>query len=684
MVVSRFGRWALLATSCLAATTTSYWSYSQDGQQPAAKSSGEDADKPVDDLDQLLDLKIEDLGRVQAVAPAFDVEVTSVTKTKSTIGKSPAAVYVVTQEMIRRSGVTTIPDALRMVPGLNVAQNSASRFAVSSRGFNGVFANKLLVMIDGRSIYTPAFGGVFWDVEDLILQDIERIEVIRGPGATVWGENAVNGVINIITKTAKETQGGLATAGGGNWDRNIMQFRHGGQVKDDVYYRVFGKYRDHESGWGSHDDWRQGRIGMRVDWLPEDGPDSITFIAQLYDGQVGRVIRNEPLATPPFIQNRITDEEPNGANILARWTHKLDDDGSWTLQAYYDRVRRIDGVLAYSMNVWDVDFQHDFKPLDDHHITWGIGNRFYVDNITHINPVAVSFSDRSIEFNRTGAFLQDEISLTDEMNLILGTKISYNDFSHFEYQPGARLNISLDDRHVVWGAVSRAVRLPTRIDNNIQLRQFAAPPFVYTQINGNPRMEAEDLLSFELGYRVQQSKTFSWDVSTFFNKYEDLSSVLPIGPMAGLPPTIPVQFANNGSGEAYGFELHGQADVTDNWHLNAWYALLRLDINGTGSDRSTETSSPRNTVFLMSTWDLTDKVEVDVIGRYVDQLASQNVPAYINMDVRLGYRPNEKWYLWLAGQNLLDSHHSEFNEGNGFISSSEVRRGVYGQVEYRY
>lgn len=629
-----------------------------------------------DDLDALLALELDDLGKVEAVAESFDVEVTSVTKGKSTIGKSPAAIFVINQDMIRRSGATTIPDLLRMVPGMQVARNNASKFAVSARGGNGVFANDLLVLIDGRSIYTQLFGGVYWEVEDLVLQDIQRIEIIRGPGATVWGANAVNGVINIITKSAKDTQGTLVTAGGGDQDKAITQFRHGTELGDDLYFRVWGKYRDHRDGQGiANDDWRFGRVGLRADWTPGTGPDTFTLLGQLYNGQQGTNAINEPIAAFPFLQNRIGEEESSGAHLLGRWTHLIDDVDSWTLQFYYDRVKRNDIADKFSLDIFDVDFQHRMAIDECQRITWGIGYRHYGDSVTTTNPSFINVLDTTREIERVGAFIQDEIELSDRFNLIVGSKFSYNDLSGYEYQPGVRLNFSPDETHSLWGAVSRAVRTPTRVEDDIFLSQLTAPGPVFGVITGNNRLQAEDLTAFEIGYRVQESETLAWDAALFWNRYEDQIGIIPAGAPAGVPPSFPLLFVNGAQGDAYGFELNGTWQAADNWRLRGWYSLLKLDNAGDGS-------SPQNTAYLMSSYDINDVMEFDVIGRYVDSLPAQGVDSYITMDVRLGFSASEDLYFSIVGQNLLDSAHREFNEVNALAVSSEVRRGVYAQVEW--
>jgi iron complex outermembrane recepter protein len=650
--------------------------------------SGDDNEAGDDELDALLDLEIDELGTVDAIAPTFDVEVVSVTKTRSTIGKSPAAVYVVTQEMIRRSGVTSIPDALRMVPGMQVARNNSSRWAVSTRGFNNVFANKQLVLIDGRSIYTQLFGGVYWEVEDVVLQDIERIEVIRGPGATLWGANAVNGVINIITKKSKDTQGTLVSSGGGDQDRHISQFRHGSELGKDFYFRVYGKHREHNEGFasggvGGHDDWRIGRVGFRADWEPQSQPDSVTVQGQIYSGQIGVYIANKATPIPPFTQTLIDDAEVNGGHLLARWNHEISDDAHWTLQVYYDRVQRRDITTHFSVDIFDIDFQNQFVIADDHRFTWGGNYRHYGDHVRPVDPFALGVNDSTREIERSGVFLQDEITLAQDWKMIVGSKFSYNDLSRFEYQPGVRLIHTPDENHAFWGSVSRAVRTPSRVSDDIMVRQFAAPPFVFAQIRGNDRLQAEDLMAYEMGMRVKESDHFSWDWAVYYNRFEDLVG-LSMGPISGLPPTFPLNFQDGGQGHVYGTELSAQWQVHEDWQLQAWYSLIRMHLDGTGLNASTEGNVPRSTAFLMSSWNLCERWELDLITRYSDHLPSRNVDSYIGLDVRVGFSPIENLNLSVVGQNLLRSHHTQFRETNGLPSPSEVRRGVFSQIDWRF
>jgi iron complex outermembrane receptor protein len=620
-----------------------------------------------------------------AAAPSMEQEVTTVSGQQSTVGRSPAAVFVVTQEMIRRSGATCIPEVLRMVPGLQVARTNSHEWAITARGFNtnvaGLFAsnNKLLVLIDGRTVYTPLYAGVNWDVQDLVLDDVERIEVIRGPGATLWGANAVNGVISIITKHAADTQGGLVRAGGGNFERGFGTARVGGQAADDVHYRVYGKW--FERGPTGHrigpefDDWRQGRAGFRTDWTPND-VDLITLQGDYYEGRNG-------VARSPVFNPSNEDEVVTGGNVLTRWTGTLSDDSDYSLQFYYDRADRENRNLTFGQQIdtCDVDYRYHFPFGYRHNIVCGAGYRTVSDKLTPLtSPTVVFFEPGSRSYYMASVFVQDEIALVhDELYLTLGTKLLNSTFAPFEVQPSARLLWSPETSWATWAAVSRAVRTPSRVENDLMLNLVPlSPPPV---IAFSESIESENLMAYEIGYREQPVEWFSWDVALFFNQYENLESFRNTPP---IPPGLPLTNANDNRGAGYGGELSAQVVMTPYWNLSGWYSFLGLQLEGgplsiqPGID--VEGSSPRNQAFLMSSHDLAENVQFDIIGRYVDDLAYQRVPHYISLDVRLAWHPIPDCEFAVVGQNLFDPQHSEFGGSPTRLPLNEIPRGVYGMV----
>lgn len=652
-----------------------------------------------DELDELLDLAegdVEQLARVNVVAPALELEVTTVSRQKSTIGRSPAAVFVITNDMIRRSGVRSIPEALRLAPGVQVARLDANKWAISIRGFNGRFANKLLVQIDGRSVYTPLFAGVFWDVQDVLLEDIDRIEVIRGPGATVWGANAVNGVINIITKSTEDTQGSYFHAGAGTEERGFAAARYGGRLSDDATFRLYGKWFERDTGGApngdAHDDWRQARGGFRVDWTPTC-VDRITLQGDYYDGSSGQRIFDAAPTMPPAFVNVIDDDfDVSGGNVLARWTHELGEGADWSLQMYYDRTERarVQSPFSEDRDTFDIDFQYRVPLGIDHKLIMGAGYRITSDSITNLPTIAFNPRERSV--NLFSYFIQDEVTLVDELLFLTGgSKFQHNDFSGFEMQPTVRLLWTPTERHSIWGAVSHAVRTPSRADDDVNVtllpqNQPPLPPPVFQIVSGNRSFESEELTAFELGYREQPTREFSWDLAVFLHEFRNLTGVMPGTPFGpGFPamgPTfLPLTVANNGDGFTYGFEVASTYEVSESWRVSGAYSFLRMDLD---SDDSVGTS-PRNQAYLMNSWDLTDDVQLDVIGRYVDSLSGMSIPSYLTADIRLGWQLTPDLELTLAGRHLLDAEHPEFGF-DGFTGNvaTQVQREFYGMVTWRH
>jgi len=621
---------------------------------------------------EFADQSLEDLARQDVVVPALQEVVSTVARQPSTVGRSPAAVYVVTPEMIRRSGAQTVADALRLVPGLNVAKRDANKWAISARGCNQRHANKLLVQIDGRSVYTPVFAGTYWDTQDLVLADIERIEVIRGPGATVWGPNAVNGVINIITKSAQDTCGVYAKAGGGSEENGFATARVGG-CQGDLAWRAYGKWFERDSGFAiggpAHDDWRQMRGGFRTDWTLNPC-DTVTLQGDAYAGMTG---------TTFFGYTRDVDK-PNGHNLLARWTRTIDDDSESSLQAYYDVYNRSGLTLDQHVETFDVDFQHRFPAGRRHNVIWGLNYRRIYDRLPPIPPSFVVFTPETATRQLYSAFLQDEMTLCeDALFLTLGSKFEKNDYTGIEVQPTIRLLWQPSDRAAAWGAVSRAVRIPTRRD-----RDRWTNPFVATY-GPSPAFGSEELIAYELGYRTQPTERFSWDLALFYNVYEDLRSWQQVG--FGFPPSY--IRVNDRRGDTYGVEWSCKYQVSDCWNVTGWYSFVQIQhqepLTTLPLSARTEGSTPHHQVFLMSSWDSLCDVEFDLMARYVDALPAQLVPSYISLDLRLGWRPTDHMDVSVVGQNLLDSQHLEFgNAGGEPTPLVEIQRGVYGMVTWSY
>jgi iron complex outermembrane receptor protein len=655
--------------------------------QPPDAAPGENAS--ADDLDSLLDAADQDiaqLGQVdvsassQSMAPALAEPVTSVSRQPSTVGKSPAAVFVVTQEMIRRSGVNNIPDVLRLVPGIEVARIDANKWAITSRGFNSLYARYMLVQIDGRAVYTQFFSGVFWDMQDLVLQDIERIEVVRGPGATVWGANAVNGVINIITKNARDTQGPLVTGGAGTEERGFSAVRYGGQVGNDFHWRAYGKQFERDGGYfvgEDFDDWRQARGGFRTDWTPTSD-DAVTVQGDMFDGDSGEST-TDAIPAFPFQATTSDDIHVQGQNAIVRWSHSIDDETSWSVQSYYDRYSRVAPDYDLQQETADVDFQYLFPVGDWHSVICGAGYRHIDDHLFGSFALSLDPAERSTDLY--SCFIQDEMTLVDDRWFFTaGSKFEHNDFSGFEYQPSVRLLWTPNEREAVWAAVSRAVRTPNRIDDDFTFHQLVAPGPTFVRFTGNRGLEAEDLLAFELGYRAQPTEAFSWDLATFYNDYTNLSGTTPTG-APFLDPTVPafivpMTLTNSLSADAYGAELASTYQVRSDWRLSGAYTLLYLDVHAGPTD-TTQGSSPHNQANLRSSWNLRPDMDFDLIGRYVDNLPAVGVESYVAMDARWAWRPWNNFEWAVVGRNLLDDRHAEFRDVLSGITGTEVQSEVF-------
>ncbi len=675
---------------------------------PASRAGGTLSDKaPAQpgSLDSLLEMADKDIGQLSQVRVAgatgsasLDMPVSSVSRQESTVGRSPAAVFVITNEMIRRSGAKEIPEVLRMVPGLDVAKIDSNKWAVSVRGFNHRFANKLLVRIDGRDVYTPLFAGTFWDVQDVLLEDVERIEVIRGPGATVWGANAVNGVINIITKNAQDTQGVYVEVGGGTYQQAFTSARYGGQIGDDLSFRLYGKWFDRAPGYLPGDEavdaWNQGRGGFRLDWNA-GADDTITFQGDYYNGYSGDQSLF-PAPVFPFSSRRTDSPHVDGGNALVRWKRIIDDKSDWTAKIYYDRTQRHypKYLFAEDRDTVDFDFQHRFPLGNYQELIWGLGYRFTADS-THDGLTALSFRPQERAANLYSCFLQDQIALSEDVwYLTLGSKFELNDYTGFEYQPTVRLLWTPSSRYSLWTAVSRAVRIPARYEDDGRL---LLPPIsifprpVFPLLLGNRSVESEQMLAYEAGIRGQPTDRLSWDFAMFYNDYEDLITLVQGPPMPGPGGVVflPRPFQNAMRGETYGFELAANYKVRPGWRLQAAYTMLRLDLHaaaGSVADAEVaEGQSPRNQVYLQSSWDLGCHWELDLIGRYADHLPAFGVSSYIVGDARLCWHCEKNLELSVVGRNLLKGPHQEFGNDpwTGTIHT-DVEPEVYGQLVWRY
>jgi iron complex outermembrane receptor protein len=676
------------------------WTTSSSSQAAAANQGGLDAGS----LDKLLDLAEKDVGQLSNVnvaghtgSPALDQPVSTVERQASTVGKTPAAVFVITNEMIRRSGAQTVPEVLRMVPGVDVAQISANTWAVSVRGFNSLFANKLLVQIDGRTVYDLTSGGVFWDVQQLILEDVERIEVIRGPGATVWGSNAVNGVINILTKKAQDTQGVFMQGGSGTQELGYTNARTGGRIGQDLYYRVYGQWfeRNHspDGSISTNDAWRQEHGGFRMDY-DASRSDAMVLEGDYYNGYSG-LTSTYALPTPPYSGSDNVDHV-SGEYILYSWKHTKDEDSDWTFQTYYNRIQRhalkVPIDFTCDRDLADMDFQHRFPLGTRNEIIWGCGYRFTQDSFPPPS-FQVSYDPQQRFDNYFTYFLQDQITLVENRwFFIAGSKFEHNPYTNFEYQPTARLLWTPDDRHSIWGAISRAVHVPVRFVDNGEFKSpvSSSPLPIFVDLLPDPGALSEDLLAYEFGIRVQATKKFSWDLAMFYNQYTNLETAQSgtpyLVPAVGPPDYIilPINHQFTGWGETYGAELATNYAINESWRMQLAYTYLRMFLrnNSTAPLVMQPGESPCNEVYLQSSWNLGDHWEFDLTGRYVDILSGgivpDAVPSYITMDTRLAWHKNKNLEVAVVGRNLGRGYFTEFLQG------TLVGPEVYGQVTWRY
>jgi len=623
----------------------------------------------------------------------MDIEITTASKKEEKLFKTAAAAYVITSEDIRRSGATSIMDALRMVPGLQVARINANKWAISSRGFNDEFADKMLVMIDGRSIYTPYYGGIRWDTHDVMLEDVERIEVIRGPGGTLWGSNAINGIINIITKNAKDTQGGLLTGGAGTEEEGSGAVRYGDKIDDKTYFRVYSKYFNRDdgtqpTGGSGMDGWDVFRGGFRIDSDPTE-KDHWTFLGDIYDGDIGQTGTAYSL-TAPISRSYTRENTITGADVLTRWKRTFSDDSDMILQLYYDRQERHEEVVTETLNTYDVDFQHRFPFADRHEITWGLGYRLHRHTVDGSFQYSLDPGQR--DMNTYSSFIQDRITLVeDELQLTVGTKAEHDHFCGFVFQPSARVLWTPDHRNAVWGSITLAEKTPNRHerDSTTSWGVFQVGPSLISQeAYGRDDVRCEDATAYELGYRTKPTDKLLLDVTGFLNVYDGIVASERLANISMPGYTIrPYEFGNNLDGETYGTELSATYQAMDNWRLNAGYTFLQMQIHPDGSsstrDATIEGQAPHNQLHLRSYLDLADDFELDCSLNYVDNLPSGDIPHYLRFDARLGWHTAKNLELSVVGQNLFDKRHSEFGaEGNQV--PTEAERALLVKLTYRF
>ena len=641
----------------------------------------------------LTSLSIEDL---------LDVEITSVSKRSERLVESAAAVYAISGEDIRRLGITTIPEALRLVPGVEVGQINQNAWAVSARGFNSRFARSLLVLIDGRTVYTPIFSGVFWDAQDTLLEDIDRIEVIRGPGATLWGSNAVNGIINIITKKASETQGTMVSTTVGDQGDYIVSARHGAQIGD-ASFRGYVKRRSFEEGASEtdvSDDWSDLRGGFRVDWNTDDDRDQIMLQADAYNATVGSVETLFSYAAPhTFLQDLDSDSE--GVSIVGSWSRRVSNKSGLSLQAYFDYAARelIGGGM--DTKTLDVEYQQNWEFTEDDQITWGLGLRS--SWIEQDNAMAFSFLKNEEQTNRYNAFLQGEFGFFDNaLRLITGAKVEHNEYTGWEVQPTVRLAYT-HDHYTFWTSVSRAVRTPSYAETNLAMLCVDILPPMSTLnptsmpldifVAGNSELKSENVLAYEVGLRGTLFSDVSFDLAAYYNTYDDVVSSTNIPtPFFIMDPVphlaVPLLLGNDEEIETYGFEAALRWRVNDKVQFDATYSYIDDDIDGVDVGAAEgglgAQGSPTHQVGLVAHINITPDLSFDIWSRYVDEIEGLGIDEYYDLDLRVAWEIIDGVELAVTGQNLIEEQRTEHVSSFIRTAGTDVERAVFGSVRFDF
>ncbi|WP_245738773.1 TonB-dependent receptor plug domain-containing protein [Nitrosomonas marina] len=636
----------------------------------------------------------------------MNIEVTTVSRQSQKLIDVASAIFVITSDDIRRSGATSIPDALRMAPGVQVARVGTDKWAVSVRGFNGLYANKLQVLMDGRSVYSPIFSGVLWEQQDTLMADIERIEVIRGPAATSWGANAVNGVINIITKKAADTQGTFLTAGGGSFEHGFIGARYGGEINAQTPFRIYAKgfTRDNTtalSGENIHNQWHSVRGGFRVDHAR--GNDEFTLQGDLFYLSKGDTLSRETIQLPSHIPTNGLRGHQEGGNIRFRWNRIFSEQNSILLQTYYDTNQtRLLPIGRTHDERFDIDFQHRFLLYGRHDLTWGANYRLYHNKISETE--LVKFTPAEQTNHLISAFIRDDLTLIpDRLLLSLGTRIEHNDFTGFEIQPNGRLMWTPNARNSIWMSVSRAVRTPSRAENDVtntvgQLDSagtFALPIPILLTLQGNSSFNSEKLIAYELGYRHQFSPQASIDIAGFINDYSQLRD-LSFGALTfstGLPQQfiLPATVNNQASALTYGFETSIDWRPLSSWRLQSSYSFLDMDISSNkelkrldpitgGADKI----SPQHQLSLRSNYDISEKLQLNLWLRYISKIAFYDIPDYVTMDAKLAFKPYKNIELFLVGQNLFAESHREFVADTIPSIPGVIPRGIYAGARWHF
>lgn len=643
------------------------------------------------DIDDLMNLSLKELTQIK---------VTSVSRKSEKANEAAAAITVVTQEDIKRSGANTIPEVLRIVPGVQVAQVDSNKWIVTSRGFpsSSQFSNKMLVLIDGRSIYSPIFSGVIWDEQMTPMEDIERIEVIRGPGSSMWGANAVNGIINIMTKSAQDTQGTLISSGFGSFEKTNQYLRHGDKLGEDFAYRVYGQHYDHNgskavNGSTRDDEWDTQRAGFKTE-TKIDASSKLEVQGDMYQGERDEVFDRTPINNSSLITAAPSVHETKGFNIMTKYGRQLSEDSRVDFQLYYDYASRDVSLLNADINTIDLDMQHSINLGESHELVWGLGYRLIHGNETGSNLLRLSNNELDNTVNLFSGFVQDKIELVpEELFLTLGSKIEHNTYTGVEIQPNARLAWTPVENQTIWGAVSRAVRTPSQIERDItqvlQAAHIGGGVYTYVTAVDSDGYDSEELTAYELGYRFQPTDNTALDLAAFYNDYDSLRTLEQTNAITYYPD-------NRATGKAKGFEVSAKWDPVPEWNLAMGYSYIDVDIkldagstDNTRITKDTEGRTPTNMVNLRSHYSITDKFSIDNAVYYYDDIKKTGVAGagtikdYIRFDTQLSYEVADGIEFSLTGKNLLDDQHQEYIRAT-YNNTTEIPRSVFGKVTLRF
>ncbi|MFZ0821732.1 MAG: TonB-dependent receptor [Candidatus Acidiferrales bacterium] len=630
-----------------------------------------------------------------------NLNVTSTSKKEEPLQRAAAAIFVITKEDIRRSGATNIPDLLRMVPGLDIAQTSGTTWAVSSRGFNSEYANKLLVLIDGRTIYSPVFSGVFWEDLDVVLEDIDRIEVIRGPGAALWGTNAVNGVINIITKKAGDTQGGLVSAGGGNLDQGFGLVQFGGKAGSDGFYRIFANgFQDSAmqlpNGQTAQDPWAMSHGGFRTDWTFSKH-DSLSVQGDIHFGGASNLGLTLTSLTPLISTFGQEHRDLKGEDAMAQWTHTFSPRAGFSVQIYFDDSLQSASFLSGDVDTADVEIEDHFVWGARQDITWGTDLRYI--GIGTKGTLVGSFTPAHSVGRLFAGFVEDQIALVpSRLQLTLGLRLEGNKQLGLDVEPDARLLWTPSQKNSIWFAASRAIHGISVADTELRFieQAFTGPGGITEAVTifGNPNLQDEAENSWQAGYRTQVSTKLDLDLAGYFNVHSHVRGQSIGTPFIETDPggpvlIIPLTFNNLVSGETHGIELSANWKPYSFWRLGGGYTWLNGDFRddspgAVGNPTATNLSAPHHEFNIRSYVDLPRGFQLDSAFYYAGQIDLGDIKAYPRLDVRLGWKFKERQELSVVGQNLLSPRHIEFPAQVGPFDNSLVKRSVYGKWTFQF